>query len=155
MFSELPAVIHGSAAEPAPEIKSDSDALSIALSSRQVFWVMYLQNGPKALAYLSPRNLQEEYQSKGGDSQRRLTSPDHLSWPLHFAGFPLSLPSSWPLTSLALVLRICLFSWYWGWDKTSLGGLSHSSSLNFPGCFWDVSPNNLSVFYFQSLIFIA
>lgn len=70
MLSEFPGVIPGSAAEPAP--KSDlTHALCIALSSRQVFLVMDSQDKPKALAYLSPRNLQKEYQSKGGDVQRR------------------------------------------------------------------------------------
>ena len=70
-------------------------------------WTVILS--PKALAYLSPSNLQEEYRSKEGicrrDPQTILVAPCP-----HFAGVPLSLPSSWLSVSLASVPRACLLS---------------------------------------------
>lgn len=63
----------------------------------------------KALAYLSPSNLQEEYQSKEGMCRRGPQTILVAPCP-HFAGVPLSLPSCWLSVPLVSVPRACLLS---------------------------------------------
>lgn len=70
-------------------------------------WTVILST--KALAYLSPSNLQEEYQSKEGMCRRGPQTILVAPCP-HFAGVPLSLPSCWLSVPLVSVPRACLLS---------------------------------------------